>query len=727
MKRSVITVANRIIARRQSLTAATLGVLTFTLAAPLTGLANTSVSVNTDATDLSSASNYSTGSLPTSSSDVVLDQTYTNTTLNYNTSGGTLAIGTLNNLYTTSALTIANTAGTASAISLNAAANSVSGNAADLVYVAPAANLTIGSPGGSLGLVVNTTGNLNTVYNGSIGTGSLTINSNVSGTGGLNKTGTGYLYLNGTNTFAGPLTLSAGQTYVTSVNALGNGGVNLSGGFLLYTGATDEVMSRPINTTSSASRIFVLTSNNSTLSINGGITATLGSGTQTLAFTGYSTGTVVFNGNLRDNPNVATNTLAIYANPISSGATYVFGGVSTYSGGTTIDPNGGTVAVASSTAFGSGDLTFIGTNAGGTFRSNDSTSYTIPNRVVFRAGTTIFGSATTGNLRFSSTAASTLPASRFITVQNTTEFDAAFNGAGSIYKNGSGTLVLAGTNTYTGGTVVNAGTLQVGNGGTTGTLPTTGSITLDGTLAFNRSNTITQGVDFGPVIANTTLGYGYVNMVGTGKLVLSGNNTYSGATTITAGTVEATSFTYNNMLNASEGVDLGNSGGKLVLNYTGTTSPIDSVKAILEYGNGDHFATSIIRSTTITANHTIGYGDDGVGAVTVRVTLPGDADLDGDVDFNDFLSLQANFGSANTRFDQGNFNYDGITDFNDFLSLQANFGQSLSGDTIAATSAQLAAMQGFALTAAVPEPAIMGVLALAFPLAMCARRSDRRA
>ena len=58
----------------------------------------------------------------------------------------------------------------------------------------------------------------------------------------------------------------------------------------------------------------------------------------------------------------------------------------------------------------------------------------------------------------------------------------------------------------------------------------------------------------------------------------------------------------------------------------------------------------------------------------IRTTLYGDANLNGSVDFNDFLAVQNNFGSAAIGFGQGNFNYDGATDFNDFLLLQNSFG-----------------------------------------------------
>src|SRR5207248_1201842 len=47
---------------------------------------------------------------------------------------------------------------------------------------------------------------------------------------------------------------------------------------------------------------------------------------------------------------------------------------------------------------------------------------------------------------------------------------------GALLKDGVGTLVLSGANTYTGGTTISAGTLQLGNGGTTGKLSTSSAI-----------------------------------------------------------------------------------------------------------------------------------------------------------------------------------------------------------------------------------------------------------
>jgi fibronectin-binding autotransporter adhesin len=101
-----------------------------------------------------------------------------------------------------------------------------------------------------------------------------------------------------------------------------------------------------------------------------------------------------------------------------------------------------------------------------------------------------------------------------------------------ILKTGSGIMTLTNANTYTGATTVSAGTLQIGDGGTTGSLSTSSAITNNGTLAFNRSNAVTQGTHFsGAAISGT----GSLVQAGSGTLTLSAANTYSGNTTISTG------------------------------------------------------------------------------------------------------------------------------------------------------------------------------------------------
>src|SRR5258708_702682 len=104
----------------------------------------------------------------------------------------------------------------------------------------------------------------------------------------------------------------------------------------------------------------------------------------------------------------------------------------------------------------------------------------------------------------------------------------AITGPGLVVKAGTGTLTLAGANAYTGGTVVEDGTLQLGDGGTSGSL--TGAVLDDGVLAVDRSDVVT--------IANSIVSSGAFAQIGTGTTILGGANSYSGGTTISAGTLE---------------------------------------------------------------------------------------------------------------------------------------------------------------------------------------------
>ncbi|MEN8491373.1 autotransporter outer membrane beta-barrel domain-containing protein, partial [Brucella melitensis] len=98
-----------------------------------------------------------------------------------------------------------------------------------------------------------------------------------------------------------------------------------------------------------------------------------------------------------------------------------------------------------------------------------------------------------------------------------------------------GTLVLTGTNSYTGTTTVGEGTLQLGNGTATGSIP--GDVIVDsnsygyGTLAFNHSSAVTFG--------SSISGGGKVVQKGSGTTTFTGNNTYSGGLTVEQGTAEA--------------------------------------------------------------------------------------------------------------------------------------------------------------------------------------------
>ena len=110
-------------------------------------------------------------------------------------------------------------------------------------------------------------------------------------------------------------------------------------------------------------------------------------------------------------------------------------------------------------------------------------------------------------------------------------------GSGALAVKGGGSVTLLNSNSYTGGTTVEHGMLQLGNGGATGSLSPSGAITLgsNGTLAFSRSDNIGPGRRFqrGPIN-----GGGSVTQNGPGAVILTTSNGYTGTTTINGGTLQ---------------------------------------------------------------------------------------------------------------------------------------------------------------------------------------------
>jgi len=126
----------------------------------------------------------------------------------------------------------------------------------------------------------------------------------------------------------------------------------------------------------------------------------------------------------------------------------------------------------------------------------------------------------------------------------------AISGAGSVSQTGAGTTVMTGDNTYTGGTTISAGTLQIGAGGTTGSI--VGKVSNAGTLVFDRSNTLTFN--------GTISGTGQVQQIGSGTLELTGANSYEGGTLIGGGTLKVAG---DGALGAATGALTFNGGGTL--------------------------------------------------------------------------------------------------------------------------------------------------------------------
>jgi fibronectin-binding autotransporter adhesin len=96
---------------------------------------------------------------------------------------------------------------------------------------------------------------------------------------------------------------------------------------------------------------------------------------------------------------------------------------------------------------------------------------------------------------------------------------------GNFVQAGSGTTILTASNSYSGGTTVSNGTLQLNSGAWFGS----GNVTNNGLLAFNHSGNLT--------VSAAIDGTGAVTLRGGGTLTVTGNNSYSGGTTVSNGTL----------------------------------------------------------------------------------------------------------------------------------------------------------------------------------------------
>ena len=183
-------------------------------------------------------------------------------------------------------------------------------------------------------------------------------------------------------------------------------------------------------------------------------------------------------------------------------------------------------------------------------------------------------------------------------------FAGAISGTGSVTKLGAGTLVLTGAMSHAGGTTISAGTLQVGDGTTTGSLA--GNVLDNGALVFDRAD----AVAFTGVVSGT----GTLSQIGSGTLTLGGINTHTGGTIGSAGTIAVS----NDLNLGASGAALTLGGGTLL-----TTAAITSARPVtLALGGGtiDNGGFADLFAGKLT----------GIGALTVTgsgtVTLSADND-----------------------------------------------------------------------------------------------------
>src|SRR6266446_3466762 len=424
---------------------------------------------------------------------------------------------------------------TISGLTLTLQGNTINGTAGlgILMDNANAFTLTISAPlklgaaqtwrNNSGGLLTISTGGVNTNNKALTidGSGNTTISGVVSSGGAITEAGSGTLTLSGTNTFTGALTIQSGTLSIATINNVSSNGVlgnsatavTLGGsgttGTLQYTGSTAS-STKTFTMATGGTGVFDVTNSGTTLTLSGVIG---GSGNLT-----------------KDGPGTLT-----------------LSGTNTFSGVLTVESGNLSIATINNASANG----VLGNSANAVVLGSSGATGTLQYTGSTASSTKKFTMATGGTGAFQvDTAATTLTLSGVI------------DGSGALLKAGAGTLSLTGVNTYSGGTTVSAGTLQLSGSGTLGS--TSGALTVNGgTLNLNGTNqgvgnltgsggtivnnaagtaTLTignsngTGGNYSGVIANGT-GTVALTKTGSGTITLSGANTYTGATQVNGGTL----------------------------------------------------------------------------------------------------------------------------------------------------------------------------------------------
>src|SRR6266446_2609193 len=488
---------------------------------------------------------------------------------------------------------------TISGLTLTLQGNTINGTAGlgILMDNANAFTLTISAPlklgaaqtwrNNSGGLLTISTGGVNTNNKALTidGSGNTTISGVVSSGGAITEAGSGTLTLSGTNTFTGALTIQSGTLSIATINNVSSNGVlgnsatavTLGGsgttGTLQYTGSTAS-STKTFTMATGGTGVFDVTNSGTTLTLSGVIG---GSGNLT-----------------KDGPGTLT-----------------LSGTNTFSGVLTVESGNLSIATINNASANG----VLGNSANAVVLGSSGATGTLQYTGSTASSTKKFTMATGGTGAFQvDTAATTLTLSGVI------------DGSGALLKAGAGTLSLTGVNTYSGGTTVSAGTLQLSGSGTLGS--TSGALTVNGgTLNLNGTNqgvgnltgsggtilnnatatnvTLTignnngTGGNYAGVIANNTSGTGTVALTktGTGTITLSGTNTYTGATTVSGGTLLV-----NGSTASGSAVSVNNSG--TTLGGTGTIGGTVAVGsgANLLGGTGSTASGTLTLANNLTLN-----------------------------------------------------------------------------------------------------------------------------
>ena len=182
-------------------------------------------------------------------------------------------------------------------------------------------------------------------------------------------------------------------------------------------------------------------------------------------------------------------------------------------------------------------------------------------------------------------------------------------GTTGLAKSGSGVLVLSGSNSYSGTTTISNGTLRIGNTGTTGSYSGDTVVASGGTLAFSRTDAYTHG--------GAISGAGAVTKVDAGAVTLTASNSYSGVTTLFAGTLVADNA---NALGSGDITFRPEGGNQGTIRYTAASAGTDWASRIKNSTGTIRLNTdgnNVTLAGAMDSSNTQGFVKSGAGTLTL--------------------------------------------------------------------------------------------------------------
>lgn len=350
---------------------------------------------------------------------------------------------------------------------------------------------------------------------------STTYSGGLSGQGSLIKSGAGTLTLAGPNSHTGATSVNAGTlAFSDSAQFIGALTVANAAGISVKAASADSTLLSPADLTLGSATTLELDFNNldttaplistGAFTTGGAVNITVANG----AFLTTGTHPVMFYTSFSGTAPIGSFSL----NPRSTGTLLNNPANGVLNLNVTADKPKWTGA-------GNGNWAVGSTGATKNWRlvtANTATDY-------IEADNVLFDDSAPGTQAVVISAADVLPTSVTFDTADGYSLSGAFGIAGgtSLVKDGSGSLVIKTPNAYTGSTTINAGTLQLGDGVTDGSIASTSNIVNDGTLVYNRAGSFTESV----VIS----GSGALVKSGPGSQKFTAVSSYFGTTTVTGG------------------------------------------------------------------------------------------------------------------------------------------------------------------------------------------------